>query len=344
MPIDLDTVNKDIASNPYLGKSPEELSALKKDFETKLAMQRKQQLMNTISEGATGVGDIFLQRGGLKSPVRTEPKRSVTDEINEFIAKERLKQQIASEVPETASEKLANMKLKEIERRRGGAEQVVAPSAIIPTNTSIEAIPKESIATPISSMSSKENAPSPFIKKSEGFDEYGIEKLVDYPNPAYDTWLKGQEKKQETDIENERKSKYVREATQDTLDTLNEVEKGIDYFGAIGPVPTLNPWDYNRKKWEANVNKLLSGKIIDLMTTMKEASKTGATGFGQLSNKELGVLQEASTALKKGLSPEDAKELLTKMKNKLEKVVNVEQIQSKDDIIVNQLLDQLGAE
>ena len=49
------------------------------------------------------------------------------------------------------------------------------------------------------------------------------------------------------------------------------------------------------------------------MSEMKRVSKTGATGFGQLSEKELAVLQNASTALSSDLSPEDALELLDEM-------------------------------
>ena len=59
------------------------------------------------------------------------------------------------------------------------------------------------------------------------------------------------------------------------------------------------------------------------MSEMKSASKTGATGFGQLSNKELGVLQDASTALKRTLSPQDADKYLTKMENAAKKVLGI---------------------
>lgn len=118
----------------------------------------------------------------------------------------------------------------------------------------------------------------------------------------------------------ENRAASIKESAYDTLKTISEVEKGIGHFGLTGSVPSLPGTE--RYNWETNINKLLSGKIINLMTSMKEASKTGATGFGQLSNKELGVLQQASTALKKGLSPEDAQRYLNDMKTALQKIVN----------------------
>lgn len=118
------------------------------------------------------------------------------------------------------------------------------------------------------------------------------------------------------------KSEFIVGQAQDSLNTIAEVKKGKKYFGAVGSVPTLNPWGYDRKKWEANVQKLLSGKMIDLMVQMKEASKTGATGFGQLSEREGQILRDASTALNRGLAPEDAEKYLTEMETILHKIVN----------------------
>lgn len=134
------------------------------------------------------------------------------------------------------------------------------------------------------------------------------------------------EKLKEEKQARENKTQFIKDTAQDTLNTIREVKAGINYFGATGPIPTLNPWGYDRKRWEVNINRLLSSKIIDLMTTMKEASKTGATGFGQLSEKEGQILREASTSLNKGLSPKDAKKYLDEMENSLKKVVGESQL------------------
>lgn len=118
------------------------------------------------------------------------------------------------------------------------------------------------------------------------------------------------------------KSEFVISQAQDGLDTIAEVEKGIGYFGAFGqyiPKEVMPGTPYYT--WRTNIDKLLAGKMINLMTQMKEASKTGATGFGQLSEKEGQILREASTALKRGLPPDKAQEYLNNMKTILQKVV-----------------------
>lgn len=312
--INQDTLNKDVASNPYLGKSPEELDAAIADLKTRLARERSQELMGKVSTGLGQVGDVFLQKGELKPPER---KESVADSINEFIAKERLKQQIANEAPLSPSEEKAKMELDAIRKDLAG-QDTTQPVISLPTDNVAQSVSSKPLI-PTATTMTKDNAPSQFIRKSKGKDIYGREQYEDVPNKEYDIWAKKQEKLDELSIDNERKSQFIKDSTQDTLDTIVEIKKGMGNFGLTGTWPSIP--GTSRANWEANINKLLSGKIIDIMTKMKEASKTGATGFGQLSNKELGVLQESSTALKKWLSPEDAGRYLKKMEDILQKVM-----------------------
>jgi len=127
---------------------------------------------------------------------------------------------------------------------------------------------------------------------------------------------------QRQEVSRVQKASYqmAQESAQDVLDTISEVEKGINNFGVTGSLPSLP--GTTRAEWEANVNKLLSSKIVDLITKMKQASKTGATGFGQLSDKEGQLLREASTALKRNLSPGAARKYLNVMKQSAYKVLN----------------------
>lgn len=107
----------------------------------------------------------------------------------------------------------------------------------------------------------------------------------------------------------ENRDEMLRSSAEDNLKTIEEVKKGKKYFGPLGELPSVPvlTGDYNeRKNWEVNVNKLLSQKVVDLMNSMKSASRTGATGFGQLNKSELDLLKNASTALKRSLAPEDA--------------------------------------
>ncbi len=128
------------------------------------------------------------------------------------------------------------------------------------------------------------------------------------------------------DIENaekedlkKQKTQLVLDSAKDTLATITDVEKGIDNFGMFGNVPSIP--GTSRKTWEANIDKLLSSKIINTITSMKDASKTGATGFGQLTEKELGVLQKASTALKKDLPKEDAQKYINDIKSAVKNII-----------------------
>lgn len=141
----------------------------------------------------------------------------------------------------------------------------------------------------------------------------------------------------------QQKSQLVLDNAKDTLDTISQVEKGIGNFGLTGGLPSIPGTD--RYVWQTNVDKLLSGKIIDVMTKMKEASKTGSTGFGQLSNKELDVLKNASTALKKGLPPEEAQKYLNDMKVSIKKVLNgnqTSQTQQSNDPEYQKYLQTIG--
>lgn len=145
-----------------------------------------------------------------------------------------------------------------------------------------------------------------------------------YRDPSYRPESPQNEKAQ-LDLEdrkrvNKAKSDSVIQSANDTLNTIKEVEKRMDAFGALGNVPTV-PGFYSRRNWESNIDKLKSKLILDVITNMKEASKTGATGFGQLNLQELEVLKNASTALKKDLSPQDAQRYLNEMKIVAEKVV-----------------------
>jgi len=162
-------------------------------------------------------------------------------------------------------------------------------------------------------------------KQARGIPLNNLEKsfVETYPK---DVWIKRDINAEKFDVQQgeakktlEVQAKNEQEFTQDMLDTIGEVKKGIKYFGAAGSVPPF-PAEYSKTNWLANFNKLVSKRVLETMTQLKKASKTGATGFGQLSEKELAVLQDASTVLKKNMSEEDAMRYLTKMENVLTKI------------------------
>jgi hypothetical protein len=143
-----------------------------------------------------------------------------------------------------------------------------------------------------------------------------------------------EKKKQFVDIENKKKNEedvvlqkkkleIEKLFAEDLLSTLGEVEKGMSYFGAAGAIPPL-PGEYSKVNWRANYEKLISKNVLDTLRQMKSDSKTGASGFGQLSEKELAVLMNASTVLKRNMSEEDAKRYIEVMKKPLLKIIGKE--------------------
>lgn len=132
-----------------------------------------------------------------------------------------------------------------------------------------------------------------------------------------------QAKIDEANRANEMATQNIRSRAEQNLGSIAEAKKGSRFFGPLGNVPTiadpqsalgLNTKHYaERKTWENNINQLLSQKVVDLITEMKSASKTGATGFGSLTEKEGAVLREASTALSKDLPGEQAMYYLNEM-------------------------------
>ena len=122
---------------------------------------------------------------------------------------------------------------------------------------------------------------------------------------------------------NKKATENLISSVRSTLDNISEVEKGIENFGLFGAFPSVP--GTKRVLWESNFRKLTADKVLDVLKNLKEASKTGATGFGQLSNKELGILQDSATTLKRTLSQEDARDILNKMKPQLMKILGDQQ-------------------
>jgi hypothetical protein len=71
----------------------------------------------------------------------------------------------------------------------------------------------------------------------------------------------------------------------------------------------------------AALQQVMGQQIIDLIAEMKSQSQTGATGFGQMTIRELDVLQSAATQLTRRLSHEGALKELLKIRSALLKVI-----------------------
>jgi len=358
MPLyDLNSVNQEIQKNPYLGKSREEIAAIKENLKAQIAQKRKEQLMSSVNTGIQGVGDIFLQRGGITPPKAPEP--SVADSINEFIAKERLKQQIANEAPLSATDKLNQLKLDEINRRRlnaptGTTENI--PVSASQDNAITSAIENQLSGQQPSNVSESGvkvvNGIRYIQEPSSEFDEFGIPKpgkWIQDPSQALEreSAQKAKDEEAKTILEDEKQFQVMKDSAQENLNTIKEVKQGLKYFGPYANIPTFitsvgGNIDYAaRKKWENNVNKLISQKWLDTIIKLKTASKNGASGLGSLTEREGVRLERAATALSKDLAPQDALIMLNDMEMGINKMLKGK---SQDDTVINQLLDQLGAD
>jgi len=126
-------------------------------------------------------------------------------------------------------------------------------------------------------------------------------------------------------------------SARDSLSTIEKIEAGKEFFGMTGSVWAVPGLQEKKLDWQANVDKLMSTLVLDVMSNLKRASATGSTGFGQLSVKELELLQGAATALRKTQSPEKAQVYLDNMKKQFQKILagnkknNSEIVNNQDD-------------
>lgn len=118
---------------------------------------------------------------------------------------------------------------------------------------------------------------------------------------------------------NKLKADAVKDSASETLKTIGEIKKKMGSFGLTGGLPSIP--GTARMNWEVNINKLTSEMVLRTMNNLKQASRTGATGFGALSDRELGILQNAATSLKRTLSPEDAQRYIADIEESMNKIL-----------------------
>lgn len=158
---------------------------------------------------------------------------------------------------------------------------------------------------------------------------------------------KARQEAEEADRRQAQIEEQLKQSAQDSLNTIEQVKAGSKYFGPFGETPTLGSTkvlgipipqmapstilsggkEYGpRAKWESEVEKLLSQKVLDVMTELKNQSRTGATGLGNITEKELATLRSASTALNRKLDPQDALAYLAEMEAVHKKILGINTI------------------
>lgn len=129
------------------------------------------------------------------------------------------------------------------------------------------------------------------------------------------------EKENKEDLEAKQKAFQAERAmAEDIKFTISELKKNLKYFGAGSHIPAL--WtEYDKQAWEANYSHLVENLRLDKLTQLKNASKTGASGLGPVSEKEFASLLGAATSLRKGLNEEKALEYLNIIEEKMDKML-----------------------
>lgn len=122
---------------------------------------------------------------------------------------------------------------------------------------------------------------------------------------------------------------------QDIYNTAGEIEKGKDFFGPLGgDLPTWaapSSWlpggktPGQRTNWEANLDKLRAGLSLEKINELRSAGKTGSTGMGILSDRDISLLTDAATALRRNLDPKDAMKYIQDIKDVQARLLGIQQ-------------------
>lgn len=122
--------------------------------------------------------------------------------------------------------------------------------------------------------------------------------------------------------------KDIRSKTQDALNEIDEIldpktdkltSKGSRAVGGTSIfnwIPTTEGFAGNK-----SIQRIKSQQVLNLIADMKAQSKTGATGFGNMSNKDLAVLENAATKLDTGLDESEFEKEMKRIRDTLRKVM-----------------------
>lgn len=117
---------------------------------------------------------------------------------------------------------------------------------------------------------------------------------------------------------------------------------------AVGPIEGRTsgmalPTKKGEKSFQINkeIATLLAKKALNTITEMKNASRTGATGFGAMNEKELGLIQDDIASLDTRLSDEAFEASLNRIKKRMQKVMSQIDITEEDRLSLQQE-DPLG--
>jgi len=122
----------------------------------------------------------------------------------------------------------------------------------------------------------------------------------------------------------------IREQTQGALEEIKNIigeddELTPEGARAVGKSSIAN-WIPTTKGYagSASINRVKSQQVLNLIGELKSQSRTGATGFGNMSNKDLSVLEAAATKLDTGLDEATFKKEIIRIRGLLKKIMEEE--------------------
>lgn len=119
----------------------------------------------------------------------------------------------------------------------------------------------------------------------------------------------------------------IRDKTQGALDEIRDILNDDDTLTPEGKAATGKSALFARIPFTAgragsnSINRIKSQSVLNLIGEMKAQSKTGATGFGNMSNKDLSVLEDAANKLDTYTREEDFVKELKRIRGMLRKIM-----------------------
>lgn len=115
------------------------------------------------------------------------------------------------------------------------------------------------------------------------------------------------------------KAETAKMNAESALRSIQDVKSNIKEFGLLGRIPAIP--GTSKVVWEKNIDRVKAMLTLEKLMELKRASSTGASGLGALSEGERKNLEDAASALDKGLPPAKAAQYLDEIERTLTKVL-----------------------
>lgn len=124
------------------------------------------------------------------------------------------------------------------------------------------------------------------------------------------------------DKANALKSQGAIDNAEAAVSAIDHLEKNVNYFGGLeGRIAPAFP---GKIEFNKNYQYLKAKNILNILGEMKQQSRTGATGFGAMNEKELKLIEDAAQRLDVTMDEKTAGKYLNEMKQGFQKIIDRE--------------------